>query len=248
MQLLFPLLLGLGLMTLAWLIFLKTDNPGIVDVFWSLCIATSSSCYLWLYSKSALSLSFAILLWLWALRLSMYLLFTRVLPKQKELRYDALSANWNNKKLGFLYHYWFQACLAYLLATPFYFMAKLSTLSIWQYLGILAFVVGMIGEVTADFQLHQFKKRHKSAVCNVGLWRYSRHPNYFFECVIWVGFSLMGLSSLSSLISFIAVVTLFLIMWYGTIPITEAQSLKSRGQAFLEYQKHVSRFFISRPK
>jgi steroid 5-alpha reductase family enzyme len=104
------------------------------------------------------------------------------------------------------------------------------------------FVIGLIGQTIADLQLYNFKKKNK-IICNVGLWHYSRHPNYFFECTIWLGISVTFLPNIEFLLSFIAPATIFIIVYFITGPLTEKSSLKKHGETFANYQKTTSYFF-----
>lgn len=243
MELILGLGITIGLMLVAWSIYYKDKNPGIVDVFWGLSILSAGSFYLvypiW---QADFTIPLALLV-VWGLRLSLFLFLTRFAKKIVEKRYDQLSHKWQNKTLGFLYHFLFQAILAWLIAIPFYFISHQNFSSPVVFIGYLLVILGVIGESLADKALYTHRQKHKKAVCEVGLWKYSRHPNYFCECVIWLGFSVMGYSGGISIISFLSVITLFCIMWFATIPITEKQSIESRGEAFIAYQKRVSCFF-----
>jgi steroid 5-alpha reductase family enzyme len=103
-----------------------------------------------------------------------------------------------------------------------------------------------VGEVIADSQLEGFKGApgNRGKVCEVGLWAYSRHPNYFFEWLMWVGYALVALFSHPW--GWVAFLSPLLMLWLVTkvtgIPPTEAQSLRSRGDAFRDYQRRVSPF------
>jgi steroid 5-alpha reductase family enzyme len=107
-------------------------------------------------------------------------------------------------------------------------------------------VLGVLGEATADAQLQVFKKiaSNKGRVCDVGLWRYSRHPNYFFEWIIWCGYGLFAVTTPWGLSGLIAPALMFLLLYFVSgIPLNEAQSLKSKGALYVEYQKRTSKFF-----
>jgi steroid 5-alpha reductase family enzyme len=97
----------------------------------------------------------------------------------------------------------------------------------------------------ADHQLNAFKRRHagERRVCNVGLWRYSRHPNYFFEWLIWVAYFLFACASPLGWIAVISpAIILYLLLRVTGIPLTEEQSIRSRGEAYRAYQRTTSAF------
>jgi steroid 5-alpha reductase family enzyme len=97
----------------------------------------------------------------------------------------------------------------------------------------------------ADAQLNAFKRRpdKSSPVCDVGLWRYSRHPNYFFEWLIWVAYFLFAAASPWGWLGILSpVAILFLLLKVTGIPMTEEQAVRSKGDAYRRYQKTTSAF------
>jgi steroid 5-alpha reductase family enzyme len=106
-------------------------------------------------------------------------------------------------------------------------------------------LVSISGEALADAQLSMFKRAPGNAgkVCDAGLWRYSRHPNYFFEWLIWVAFFLFGCASPWGWLGFLSpACILFLLLRVTGIPATEEQSVRSKGEAYRHYQKRTSPF------
>lgn len=237
----------LGFVLLIWALYLYSGNPSIVDACWSIGIFLCSTCYL-LIQQNVAALSFKIviswsLLLLWATRLAGFLWMTRVAKKHRDPRYEKLSDNWKMPKaLGFFLNYLFQGLLMMVVALPFLFIANGPSrhLALIDYCAVVLILLALVGEGIADWQLHQFKKNSPGMVCNTGLWNYSRHPNYFFEWLIWFGFCLLGLSSKYGYLSVISPLLLLVIFVFITGPITEQQSLKSRGDAYKRYQKTTS--------
>jgi steroid 5-alpha reductase family enzyme len=120
-------------------------------------------------------------------------------------------------------------------------------LNLLDWIGLAVGILSITGESIADWQLSRFRSRpeNRGQVCERGLWRYSRHPNYFFEWLHWWAYVCFALSNWPW-----GAVTLLgpLTMWYlitrvTGIPPTEAQSLKSRGEAYRRYQQTTSPFF-----
>ena len=110
---------------------------------------------------------------------------------------------------------------------------------------VALWAVAIVGEAAADRQLDRFKRdpANRGRLCDVGLWRYSRHPNYFFEFVIWISYALYAAGSpfgWSGIVS-PALILYFLFRVTG-IPLTEAQALRSRGEAYRRYQETTSVF------
>jgi steroid 5-alpha reductase family enzyme len=111
--------------------------------------------------------------------------------------------------------------------------------------GAWTFLVAFLGELAADWQLSRFKSdpKNKGKVCNVGLWRYSRHPNYFFEWLIWVSFALVASSAQYGYWGFLSpALILYFLLRVSGIPATEEQALRSKGDAYRRYQKSTSAF------
>jgi steroid 5-alpha reductase family enzyme len=102
-----------------------------------------------------------------------------------------------------------------------------------------------LGEATADSQLKAFKKdpSNKSKVCSQGLWNYSRHPNYFFQWLMWMSYFVFALASPYGYLAIISpAIILYLLLKVTGIPMTEEQSIRSKGEAFKKYQQTTSAF------
>jgi len=238
-------------MTLVWLIYLKTKNPGIVDVAWGIGIALQGIFYVAYqihqgFSITSLQLITLTLLLIWSMRLSGYLWLTRILKGKRDERYLNLAANWKHPRWHYFLNYQFQGFLQIVLSLAFVFIFLDQARATWiSGLAFVLFTVGLTGETIADFQLHTFKKNpeNKGQVCAAGLWQYSRHPNYFFEVLIWLSFAIASSQSKYGLIAFVSPLVLYLIMTKITGPLTEEQSLQSRGQLFKDYMKKTPMFF-----
>ena len=119
------------------------------------------------------------------------------------------------------------------------------TLSAFEYAGIALWLIALAGEAVADAQLAAFKRDPTShgQVCQRGLWNYSRHPNYFFEWLIWVAWALFALASPYGWIALLCPLLMFYFLFRVTgIPATEAQALRSKGDAYRRYQQTTSAF------
>lgn len=233
-------------MSAVWLLYRYLKNPSVVDVGWASGLTMSGLIYLFCQPYSTQTLVAAILLILWGMRLGLYLWYTRIRLGHVDKRYLDLSADWKiAKPLGFFLNFQLQGLLIVVIATPFYFIGKGSP-SDWHALdtlGLLLVVIGLFGETVADQQLQHFKNTSVGKVCNQGLWYYSRHPNYFFEWLVWCGFTLFALWRPYGAIALISPLTLYLIMTFVTGPMTEAGSLKKRGKDYEAYQKTTPMFF-----
>jgi steroid 5-alpha reductase family enzyme len=186
----------------------------------------------------------------WALRLAVYLLRDRVLAgRGEDGRYRALREFWGARApRNFLGLYLGQAAVAAIFLVPIGAAMRGGPLDAWAAAGALVWLIAVLGEAVADAQLARFRAdpRNKGAVCRVGLWRYSRHPNYFFEWVHWWAYVLIGHGALLTLLG-PAAMLLFLFRITG-IPWTERQALRTRGEAYRAYQQTTSVFLPWPPR
>jgi steroid 5-alpha reductase family enzyme len=121
-------------------------------------------------------------------------------------------------------------------------------LRLQDYLGVLILFIGIAGEALADAQLKNFRNHsaNKGQVCDAGLWRWSRHPNYFFEWFGWLAYPVIALSLDYPWCwaTLLAPVFMYWILVHVTgIPPLEAQMLRSRGERYRDYQSRTSMFF-----
>ena len=190
------------------------------------------------------SLLAGVLVLLWGLRLGGYLFWTRLRLGKRDARYESLQQKQTiAAPLFFLMHYLIQACFQAVVGFVFIFTAQSTRLgSVYALVGLTVWCMGYGGSIAADAQLHRFRIRpeNRGHVCQVGLWNYSRHPNYFFEILLWSGFAFIGLSAPMGWLGLISPIALLLTMTFITGPISERQSLKSKPDAYRQYQKSTS--------
>jgi steroid 5-alpha reductase family enzyme len=144
--------------------------------------------------------------------------------------------------------YLIQGGCVILLTLPFLFLSHVSEPGFFaiEMVGLLLWMWGLVGESVADWQLAQFRLNHpeKEAVCDLGLWHCSRHPNYFFEWLVWVAYALMALTSPIGVIAIVSpLLLLYLFLYVSGIPITEALALEKRGDEYRRYQESTPSFF-----
>ena len=239
------------LMGAVWLFYKITGNPSIVDTAWSIGHWLAGTVLLFANGSNPRSLLLWAALTAWALRLAGYLYWTRIRVGHIDKRYIELSKDWRiAPSLGFFFNFQLQALLIMPLVTSFYLNGQSHNTSLTgvDILGLCIVFVAITLETIADLQLRQFLRAHKGKVCNVGWWQYSRHPNYFFEWLVWVGFALTALTTTHGWLAVVSPLTLYLIMTKVTGPMTERSSLASRGKAYQDYQASTSYFFPSIPK
>ncbi|MEO8026223.1 MAG: DUF1295 domain-containing protein [Bryobacteraceae bacterium] len=243
------------LMFVLWLMHFPIRNAAIVDAGWAGGLALLAILYAQ-YGDGDFFRSWimAAMVSFWGFRLAGYLLLTRVVGHPEEGRYVELRRKWKTHiGLRFLIFFELQALLCVLLSVPFLLAATNPAPGIGglERSAMLLFVLAVLGESLADAQLNAFKRNlaNKGKTCRAGLWKYSRHPNYFFEWLIWMAFALFGLSAPLGWLGFLspALILLFLFRVTG-IPATEAQALRSRGDEYREYQRTTSAFVPWFPK
>ena len=191
----------------------------------------------------------------WSLRLSWHLGY-RIAKHhpQEDRRYQNLRDAWkNNAKLFSFLFFQAQALSVLLLALPFLLIGidQNHEWNFWEIAGCLLLTIAILGETIADKQLADFKKKEPShsAVCQQGIWKYSRHPNYFFESLVWMSFYLIIAGSPHGWLSFYApAIIIFLLLKVTGIPPAEASSLRSKGEAYRQYQKNTNIFIPWFPK
>ncbi|TPW33266.1 DUF1295 domain-containing protein [Martelella alba] len=243
-------------MSFAWLVQRKTGNSGWIDAIWSAATGLGGlfvvACGTG-FSSGRSMLAFA-LVFIWALRLSVHIA-ARSAHVSDDPRYRALLQGWGTAAAVRLW--WFlqiQAVASFILLLSIYAAASNTARfpGFWDGLAIIVALVAISGEGVADFQLQMFRKGEKEPgekrVCEVGLWRYCRHPNYFFEWLWWCSWPLIAVSghgfSGMSLIALLAPVMMYwLLNSVSGIPHLEAHMLRSRGDAYRRYQKRVNAFF-----
>jgi steroid 5-alpha reductase family enzyme len=244
-----------GMMLVLWIIHLLIRNAAIVDVGWAAGLGILALFY------AAAGPGYAARKWamasmaaFWGLRLAAFLLFARVLGHPEEGRYVQLRKEWKtNLALRFLFFFEFQALLDVVLSLPFLLVCMNATapLGVVEKTGAGVWLIGILGEAFADQQLNKFKKdpANKGKTFRGGLWKYSRHPNYFFEWMIWVGYAVFALGSPWGWLGLIspALILYFLLSVTG-IPATEAQAIRTRGNEYRAYQRTTSSFVPWFPK
>lgn len=233
-------------MCFVWIVYRLIKNPSIVDASWSIGLMASGLLYLWSLPMTPRSSVISVLIIIWALRLAGYLWFTRISQGHVDKRYTELSNHWKiSQSFGFFLNFQLQGLLIFIISFVFYFISTSNNLSLSLIDGVAIFIVilGIIGESLADIQLNRFKKRQKGGVCNIGLWNYSRHPNYFFDWLTWLGFTLFGIQSNRGYLGIVSLLLLYVIFTRITGPLTERGSVQSRGQKYIDYQNQTSMFF-----
>ena len=243
-------------MALAWAVALRTGRSGWIDAIWSfatgICGAVAALAPVGDQPVGTRQLIVAAMVLLWSLRLGSHIA-ARTAHGGDDPRYAELRVLWggrySRKLLGFLQ---VQAAAAFLLVLSVMSAARnpADAPGIGDWLGIAIFVVAVGGEALADAQLSRFRAdpANKDKVCDHGLWRYSRHPNYFFEWMAWLAYVPIAANwSQGYHWGWIALAGPAFMYWLlvhvSGIPPLEEHMLRSRGSRFRAYQARVSAFW-----
>lgn len=258
MSLLAIILLGWAaaalLMLLMFFIQKRIGDAGVVDIAWSLGVLGVVIIYAQLVQVVAVR-SWLVLgvIALWGLRLSLHI-FIRFLTLKPDGRYESLKEDWGDQAEMRMFRFYQMQAIGILIFSlpPLIAILNPHDINWWDYLAVGIAVLAVTGEGLADWQLTQFRRQaeNKGKVMQSGLWRFSRHPNYFFEWLYWWSFFALSIGWIPW--GWLTLLGPFFIWYFLTqvtgIPHTESQALRSRGDAYRQYQQTTNAFFPWFPK
>lgn len=249
-----------AIMTVAWLVQQRSGNSGWVDTIWTFGVGLTGMAGALVPmgsgwpTRQILVASFAAI---WALRLGVHIA-SRSAGISNDPRYAEKIEAWGSDAPRQMF--WFlqvQAIAGLPLVMSIFVAAHRpdARLSVWDAVAILVMIIAVCGEGIADWQLNRFKSNpaNKGGVNEAGLWKLSRHPNYFFEALGWLAYPLIaidltggypwGFIALSG-----AACMYWLLVYVSGIPLLEKHMLRSRGEAFRAYQRRTNAFFPGPPR
>jgi steroid 5-alpha reductase family enzyme len=256
--------LGLALalaMTGAWWIATKSGKSGWIDAIWSfavgICGAVAAVASIGGAGPTDRQVLVAVLALLWSLRLGLHIAVRTAQSDQDDPRYAQLRREWGRsfrRRLFFFLQ--IQAATAFALVLSIMAAAHNPApgFSPQDWVGILLLLVAVAGEAVADRQLVTFRSdpANKGKVCDIGLWRLSRHPNYFFEWLGWLAYPVIAVDlaggyqwGWAALVG--PVLMYWLLVHASGIPPLEAHMLRSRGERFRRYQEQTNAFWPGPP-
>ncbi|MHB8469745.1 MAG: DUF1295 domain-containing protein [Gaiellaceae bacterium] len=227
----------------------QTHDATAVDAGWALSLATVAAlCGILGAGDVSHRALIAALAGLENLRVAWVVL--RRLGHGEDTRYRELRARWRSRgreQRTFAIFYEAQALLAAILALPFVLAAfnGHGGLQPVEWAAAALWLVAVAFETIADEQLRRFKRdpANKGRTMRYGLWRYSRHPNYFFQSLTWVAYALVAVAAPWGWLGFLSpALILYLVVFVTGIPAAEEQALRSRGEDFRRYQRETSPF------
>lgn len=244
-----------ALMVVTWLISIVLKDASIVDIVWgfgfvlvawtAFVVGEGYDDRKWLVTLLASA---------WGLRLSVYLFF-RNRGKGEDYRYRAMRRRWGPRfpVISLVTVFGLQGLLLFIISMPLQ-VAQLAGmpehLTAADYLGAAVRLLGFAFESVGDFQLARFKADPANAgrVMDRGLWRYTRHPNYFGDCLLWWGLFIIALARWqNALVIFSPIVMTLLLTRVSGVPLLEA-SLTRRREGYAEYIASTSSFIPLPPR
>jgi steroid 5-alpha reductase family enzyme len=253
LMLVFAVLIAMAVVMLSgWVVQRAAKNGGWTDVFWTYgtgltCAAAALATSAGLAGVGWRQALVALMLAVWSLRLGTYVAL-RVIRSPEDVRYSEMRHEWGTgfqrNMFGLLI---IQAPITALISVSVILAAHHPAAGLrWQdILGVAIFLAALIGESVADRQMKAFKAdaANHGKVCDRGLWGLSRHPNYFFEALIWWAYPVMAFDAAQpwTAAALVAPVLMYAIVRYLTgVPPLEAAMVRSKGEAYRRYQARVS--------
>lgn len=221
----------------------KTDK--FTDLFYGLGFAAIST-YFIINNFSITGLVLTLMIWIWGIRLSGYLLI-RINKMKKDSRFDEM----RNDFFKFGGFWLLQSLSISIIISPaiIFITSKISSFSILNFVGLTIWLIGFIIEAISDIQKYKFinNPENKGKWVSTGLWKLSRHPNYFGESLLWFGVFIYSIPSLSGLYWLSIISPIFitcLLLFVSGIPILEKNMDKKFGKmkGYNEYKKNTPVF------
>ncbi len=184
----------------------------------------------------------------YAVRLGAHIAGDRIRGAREDQRYGSLREQLGHRAEWYFFAYFIgQAVAVAVFTVPLLVLMSNpdSTWRAWELLGVGIWAIGVGGETVADVQLARFRRDpgNHGKTCRRGLWRYSRHPNYFFEGVHWCAYVVMGIGLPGWWLTLVGpVVMIGALLKVTGIPLAEAQATASRGEEYREYQRTTNAF------
>ncbi|MEO1260867.1 MAG: DUF1295 domain-containing protein [Bacteroidota bacterium] len=249
------ILLILGVLTLLWIFSLIIKDASIIDIFWGVGFVIVVWYYAFIIGFDKMETRHYILLAIvsiWGIRLATYL-GIRNIGKGEDFRY----VQWRKENgknwwwISYLRVFVLQGIILWIVSSAFVpaLLAK-GSIQVFDVLGIALWSIGLFFEAVGDYQLMRFKKNpeNKGKVLNKGVWRYTRHPNYFGDALLWWGFFCFALAHLNGWwFVFSPIFMTFLLLKISGVAMLE-RTLKKTKPKYAEYIRKTSAFIPMPPK
>jgi len=243
------------MVTILWLWSIVIKNVSIVDIFWGLGFVVVNAFYVFMSGEmTPRKILIFLLVTIWGLRLTLYLA-ARNIGKGEDFRYQEFRRNYGAER-----YWWFSYFQTFLLQGALIMIVSLpllgisashqsGNLNLLDYIGILLWIIGFTFEAGGDFQMAAFKRnpRNKGKVLNTGFWKYTRHPNYFGDSVVWWAFAIFSIAAGGYWQIIGSFVMTFLLVKVSGVSMLE-KTLKDTKPEYQEYIQKTSSFFPWSPK
>ncbi len=248
-------LVTMAILTLMWAFTLYIKDSSIIDIYWGFGYVLLSAYYLYALGEeyhTTRNFVFAGLVSIWGMRLTIYL-GIRNIGKGEDYRYVEMrnEAGKNWWWVSYLRVFLLQGVLLWCISSVFVpALMVTGGFAITDFIGIAFWALGFYFEAVGDSQLKQFKKNpaNKGKVMNQGLWRYTRHPNYFGDSMIWVGFYCFALAYHNGFLWFLCPLLMtFLLVRISGAAMLENGLTKTKPK-YAEYIRRTSGFIPMPPK
>jgi steroid 5-alpha reductase family enzyme len=250
-----------GIMAAAWRIQQRTGNAGYVDAVWTFGLGAVGAVSALapvggLAAPSGRQLLVAVIVLAWSLRLGTHIV-QRSRRRGDDPRYAALIRGWGADAAGQMFVLLQKQALVSVPMALTLFLAAHNPLALFRVADLVALVLlvtAVVGEAIADRQLRAFAATSaKGRICDRGLWAWSRHPNYFFEWLFWVGLALLAIDTTGAypwgwLALSGPLCMYWLLVYVSGIPPLEQHMLERYGEAYRAYQARTSAFFPLPPR
>lgn len=243
------------LMTLLWVASVFIKNVSIVDMFWGIGFLVANSIYFILsndfFTRKVLVL---ILVGFWGLRLSIYLM-QRNYNKGEDFRYQEFRRHYGADRywwFSFFQVFLLQGLLIVLVSLPLLGISlktQSNVLNIIDYLAICVWLIGFVFESFGDYQLARFKRdpNNKGKILDTGLWKYTRHPNYFGDAMVWWSFALFSIAAGAYWYIVGSLLMTYLIVKISGVALLEKSLTKDKPE-YNDYCRKTNAFFPWFPK
>lgn len=243
-------------MTLAWIIERRSGNSGYIDTTWSFGVAAVAAVPALLPgpdgSIPARQYLIAVMILGWGIRLGLHIL-QRSGAKSEDPRYAEMIRQWGENASREMFSLLQkQAAVAAPLVLSVYLAAHNPApgLTLMDGLAIAVYLIAFLGETISDRQLRTFisQPENRGLICDAGLWRYSRHPNYFFEWLHWTAYPLVAINitgggAFGWLALLAPAVMYWLLVYISGVPPLEEHMVRKHGERYRAYQRRTNAFF-----
>lgn len=247
---------GIAIMIVLWLLAIRLKDVSIIDIWWGPGFAVSAWVAYAVAGDPTTPRDFwvAVLASIWALRLGFALLRRKLGHRGEDKRYTNLRKKVpGNFNIWALKHvYLNQGCVQFVVGVPVLLAIVQPAPALFgpiAWVGVALYVIGLYFEAVGDWQMDRFRAdpANKGRIIETGLWRYTRHPNYFGDVAVWTGLALVSLDHWTGVFGFIGPIAIgYVLIRITGLPLMERYLMKRPGYA--EYAARTSAFVPWFPK